>query len=154
MTALTADQKITFARWIDLGCPINAGQGTADEAYGWFVDDVRPTLTVSAPRPGLSSAPLSLIRVGVADAYTGIQPGSLSITATIAIAGRAPGAQLADLAQPTGDGIFTITLPAPLTSAPAARLYAEVRDGQGNVTRVVRSFSILTQRVLLPVIRR
>jgi hypothetical protein len=154
MTALTADQKIMLARWIDLGCPINTGEGTADQNFGWFLDDVRPTLTVSAPRPGLSSTPLSVIRVGVADAYTGIQPGSLSITATIPIAGRAPGAQLADLAQPTGDGIYTLTLPTPLTSAPPARLYVQVRDVQGNVTRVVQTFSILTQRVFLPAIRR
>jgi hypothetical protein len=154
MAALTADQKITLARWIDLGCPINAGEGTANASYGWFLDDVRPTLTVSAPRPGLSHTPLTVIRVGVADAYTGVQPGSLSITATISIAGRAPGTQLADLAQPTGDGIYTITLPAPLTSVPSARLYVQVRDGQGNVTRVVQSFSILTQRMFLPFIRR
>jgi len=154
MPTLTADQKITLARWIDLGCPINAGQGTPNENYGWFLDDVRPTLTVSAPRPGLSSTPLSFIRIGVADAYTGIQPGSLSITATIPIAGRAPGAQLADLAQPTGDGIYTLTLPTPLTSATNARLYVQVRDVQGNVTRLTTTFSILPQRVYLPIVRR
>ena len=27
--ALSEDEKITFARWVDLGCPINGSQGTA-----------------------------------------------------------------------------------------------------------------------------
>ncbi len=41
-----------FARWIDLGCPINTAEGTADDAFGWFLDDLRPTLTVDQPRRG------------------------------------------------------------------------------------------------------
>ncbi|MBL8046809.1 MAG: hypothetical protein JNL09_09720, partial [Anaerolineales bacterium] len=152
MAALTADQKITLARWIDLGCPINAGEGTADENYGWFVDDVRPTLEVSAPRAGLSSQPLTQIRVGVADAYTGINLATLSITATVPLAGRPAGAQLADLAQAAGDGIYTI--PINLTGTGQTVLYVQVADVQGNVTRVQRTFSVLTRRMYLPAVQR
>ena len=36
-----------FARWIDLGAPIDY----AHSSYGWFLDDLRPTLTLSLP-PG------------------------------------------------------------------------------------------------------
>jgi hypothetical protein len=152
MAALTADQKITLARWIDLGCPINAGEGTANENYGWFVDDVRPTLEVSAPRAGLSSVPLTQIRVGVADAYTGVNLATLSITATVPLAGRPAGAQLADLAQAAGDGIYTI--PVNLTGAGNAVLYVQVADNEGNLTRLQRTFSILTRRMYLPAVQR
>jgi hypothetical protein len=151
VATLTADQKITLARWIDLGCPINSGEGTADEDYGWFVDDVRPTLEVSLPRAGLSAVPAAGIRIGLADAYTGVDAATLSVTATVSIAGRPPGAQLADLAQPAGDGI--VVIPASLNNV-AATLYVSVADVQGNVTRVERRFAILTQQLFLPLMRR
>jgi hypothetical protein len=138
---LTIDEKITFARWIDLGCPINAGQG--DNAnFGWFVDDNRPTLAVSLPRAGQNSGPLSQLRVGIADAYTGIAPGSLSIKADIAINGRAAGQELADLAQASGEGIYTIALTPPLSGVALAHLRVQVADRQGNVTRVNQKFSV------------
>jgi hypothetical protein len=38
--ALTADEQMLFARWIDLGCPINTGTGD-DANYGWFLDELR-----------------------------------------------------------------------------------------------------------------
>ena len=48
---LSEDEKMLFARWIDLGCPIDWDQS----AYGWFLDDLRPALDVSLPlfRPEL-----------------------------------------------------------------------------------------------------
>jgi hypothetical protein len=151
---MTMDEKMTFGRWIDLGCPINTGQGGANEDFGWFLDDQRPTLAVSAPRPGLSRLPVTLIRVGAADAYTGIAPGSLSITATVPLAGRPAGAQLADLATAAGDGIYTIAVSPPLDDVLNARLYAQVADGQGNVTRVVQTFSVESEPMFLPMVGR
>jgi len=49
---LTQDEKMTIARWVDLGCPIDLGWGNANARFGWFLDDLRPVLTVSLPRPG------------------------------------------------------------------------------------------------------
>src|SRR5262249_32303120 len=43
---LSEDEKMTIVRWIDLGCPIDEGP------RGWFLDDLKPTLTMSSPRPG------------------------------------------------------------------------------------------------------
>jgi hypothetical protein len=151
---MTIDEKMTFGRWIDLGCPINTSQGSISQDYGWFLDDQRPVLTVSAPRPGLSRLPVTLIRVGVADAYTGIAPGSLSITTTVPLAGRPAGAQLADLAVPAGDGIYAIPLSPPLDDVVNARLHAQVADGQGNVTRVVQTFSVESEPLFLPLVGR
>jgi hypothetical protein len=154
VAGMTIDEKMTFGRWVDLGCPINTGEGTASEAFGWFVDDVRPTLTVSAPRPGYTPLPATEIRVGLADAYTGIAPGTLSITSTLALAGRPAGAQLADLALPAGDGIVVIPLSTALDNVVNARLYSQVADNQGNLTRVVQTFSIVSQPLYLPLIWR
>jgi hypothetical protein len=154
--ALTHDQKMLFVRWVDLGCPINTGQGS-NANFGWFLDDVRPTLDVSLPRPGTNTLPVNVIRIGVADAYSGIEPQSLSITATVTINNRAPGTPLADLAAPIGDGIFAITLTQPLTNVTNAVVRVQVADKQGNVTRVNREFSTsidLGRSTFLPAVRR
>ena len=46
---LSDEEKRMFARWIDLDCAINTGTG--DNAnYGWFLDELRPTVAVSSPR--------------------------------------------------------------------------------------------------------
>jgi hypothetical protein len=139
---LTDDEKMTIARWVDLGCPINSGQGTSGEKLGWFLDDVRPTLAVSLPRPRVSASPLNQILAGIADAYSGVKPGSLSIKADFPVNGRPAGSELADLAQPSGDGILSIPLSPPIVDLPAGKLAVSVADKQGNVTRVNQSFSV------------
>jgi hypothetical protein len=138
---LSIDEKMAIARWIDLGAPINFGDDGAT-AYGWFLDEIRPTLAVSLPRPGFNQAPLTALRIGIADANTGIAPGSLSVRADIALAGRAAGAELADLAVAGSDGIHTIALAAPITALDEGHLFVAVTDRQGNVTRIDRRFSV------------
>ncbi len=133
---LTEDEKITFARWIDLGCPIDTAEGTADDAYGWFLDDLKPTLTLSEPRPGLNPTGFSSLRFGLADANSGIDLPTLSVRATFPIAGRSPLTELADLATQVGDGIYEIPLGAPPGSLLDAHVLVEVADHQGNITRI------------------
>jgi len=165
---LSAEQKLTLARWVDLGCPIDGvgkdggdpsaeapgAEAASGSGYGWFLDEVRPTLTVSAPRAGLSREPLRFIRVGVADAYSGIQPDSLSIRLDQPLAGRPADAELADLAQPAGEGIFLVPIPEGLTGAHRARLKVSVADRQGNVHRVTVTFSVRSHHVYLPSLKR
>jgi hypothetical protein len=138
--ALTEDEKMTIARWIDLGCPINNGDGGGTE-YGWFLDEIRPTLEVSVPREGRSMTTLTEIVVGIADAYTGIEPGSLSIVANFALAGRAAGSELADLASEIEQGVWRIDLGAPVAVPDDGELRFEVRDLQGNTTWAMRQRS-------------
>jgi len=135
---LTADEKLTFVRWIDLGCPIDTGNA----AYGWLLDDLKPTLAMSSPRAGVLPQPVYEIRIGIADAHSGIDPASLSITSDLAVNGRAPGAELADLAVGVDDGIRAITLSPPIAQVVDRHVYAEVRDHQGNVTRIARAFTV------------
>ncbi len=138
---LSEDEKIDIARWIDLGAPINWGGG-GTTPWGWFLDEIRPTLELSIPRPGENTQPVSEIRIGVADAHTGLDMSTLSVSADFAVAGRAPGSELADLAAGVGDGIYSIALDAPITVLDTTHVRAEIADQQGNITRVDRSFSV------------
>ncbi len=164
---LSAEQKLTLARWVDLGCPIDgvgaqdapdaaeAGPGgdtapPAPHPYGWYLDEVRPTLTVSAPRAGASEEVLRTIRIGFTDAYSGIQADSLSVRLDQPLMGRPPGAELADLAQPAGEGIVLIPIPQGLSGAHRATLTVTVADRQGNQTRQTVTFSIRAHKAYLP----
>jgi hypothetical protein len=137
---LTIDEKMTIARWIDLGAPINVGDDGATP-WGWFLDEIRPTLALSLPRPGGNPPPVETIRIGVADAH-GVAPGSLSVTADFPVAGRAPGTELADLAVASGDDVATIAIDPPLAELGERHVRAQVADLQGNVTRVDRRFYV------------
>jgi len=134
---LSEDEKRLFVRWIDLGAPIDTGNA----AYGWRLDDLRPTLTVSSPRPGVNTQAVSEIRIGAADANSGIAAGSLSLKASVAIAGRPAGSELADLLQNVAQGVWSLPLGNPLPPTPSAWIATEVRDVQGNITRVRVAFS-------------
>lgn len=135
--ALSEAEKMTFGRWIDLGCPIDLGP------HGWFRDDQRPVLTVTSPRTGLTETPITELRVGAADGYSGLAPGSLSIWADFVVAGRPPGSELVDLFQEVADGVWVQALAAPLPPLVERKLTVQVADNQGNVTRVEQSFSTL-----------
>lgn len=135
---LTADEKLMFVRWIDLGCPIDTG----DPRYGWFMDDLKPTVALSLPRPHANAPPLNAIRFGLADANSGIDLSTLHVSADFAVNGRAAGAELADLAQTAGEDIWTIALSPPLTEGFNRHVHVSVQDMQGNVTRVARAFFV------------
>ncbi|OZG73419.1 hypothetical protein BTA51_10355 [Hahella sp. CCB-MM4] len=139
---LTIDEKMTFARWIDLGCPIDTAKGTEREGYGWFLDETRPTLAVTYPAPGNSFYPLTRILVGVADAYTGVNVSSLHITADFEVDGKAPGTELAEGFRQVSDGVYEMTLQNSIYSLSQGTLFVSVRDNQGNVTKMERSFAI------------
>lgn len=131
---LSDDEKMLIARWIDLGCPINQG------AYGWFLDDLRPTLTVSQPRPNRNTRPLTEIRVGFADANSGIMSNALSITADFPVNGLEPGAELVSLGSLIDDGILVIPLDAPVINMATGTVTAVVYDNQTNRNEVAVRF--------------
>jgi hypothetical protein len=144
---LTEDEKIMFARWIDLGCPINSGGGS-DANFGWFLDELRPTLAVSSPRQNRNFTPLTELRLGVSDAYSGISNGTLSVKADFAVNGAAAGVELVSQGSFVSPGIFSIPLQAPITNSPSRHLTATVADSQGNTNKVRVRFW-----VQLPVLR-
>lgn len=141
--ALSEEEKLRVVRWIDLGAPVDIGSGSA-AALGWMLDEIRPTLTVSVPRPGAHSGPLTAIEFGIADAYTGIDRASLDVRADFAVNGRPAGSQLADLVQDLGDGRQRLALVAPLPALARGVLSVSVADLQGNRQRVDRVFSLVS----------
>jgi hypothetical protein len=140
---LTEDEKMLFARWVDLGCPINRNE-RGRKALGWFLDDLRPTLTVSMPRSGVNLQPLTHIRIGAFDYYSGLDMNSLSVKADFPLNGKQPGAELARFFTPHAphDHIWTMALHPELTRLRSGEIAVSIKDKQGNITKVVQSFSI------------
>src|SRR5205085_1733441 len=86
---LTDEDRLTLARWIDLGCPIDlddTGSKGERRAASWFADDVRPTLTVSSPAGGANA---KVIFLGMHDYESGLDLSSLHVTANFAVNGTA-----------------------------------------------------------------
>ncbi len=139
---LSEDEKMMLARWVDLGCPINSGQlgGGGNGDFGWFLDDLRPTLTVGSPRQNANTQPVTEIRVGMADAYSGINAASLSVKAEFPVNGFPPGTELAGQGSFVERGVFSIPLRDPLTRLSANRIMASVADHQGNRNTVTVRF--------------
>jgi hypothetical protein len=138
---LSDEEKLKFVRWIDLGAPIDTGSGNA-AAFGWLLDDLKPTLTISAPRAGANPGSLTEIRFGIADAYSGIAPASFDVRADFAVNGRAAGSQLSDLVQDLGDGRRRIALSPAIPTLVRGVLTVAVADQQGNVQRQQRVFGV------------
>jgi hypothetical protein len=83
---------------------------------------------------------LEHILVGMHDYGTGLDPAGLTVTADFAVEGVAAGQNLAPKFASLGGGVFELKLSSPL-SVPRGRLAVSVKDRQGNVARIERTFS-------------
>lgn len=136
MPTLSMEEKMTIARWIDLGAPLDTSVDTGTN-LGWFVDDNKPTLTISEPRQNVNHAPVTRIVVAVADAYTGIDTSSLSIKADFTVNGHPANTELSGFFTANAEGIYQLNLNTALPANSQERhILAEVKDNQGNVKRV------------------
>ena len=142
VAALTDEDKLTLVRWIDLGCPIDLAHSPAKPqaaGYGWHLDDQRPTLSVPLPKSGANEK-LDRILIGMHDYGTGLDATSFTVTADVAINGVTAGENLAPKFAALGGGVYELKLGTPLTTA-RGKLLVSVKDKQGNVTRIERTFS-------------
>ncbi len=138
---LSDEDRLTLVRWIDLGCPIDLDHDAARpevSGFGWMLDDQRPTLTLAAPRAG-ANPPLTRLLVGMYD-YGGLAPDHFQVVASFPVAGVAAGKNLAAKFRPVEPGVWELPLAQPLSVA-RGTLTVSVRDRQGNVTRIERTFS-------------
>ncbi len=136
MNSLTMKQKMTFARWIDLGAPLDISL-TRGTNLGWFIDDVKPTLTISQPRANINNQDINEIRFGLSDANTGIDFSTLSVKADFDINGLIAGSELSGLVSLIEDGIYRIQLNQAIEQNSLERhIFIEIYDNQGNVKRV------------------
>jgi hypothetical protein len=141
---LADEDRRTIVRWIDLGCPVDLDYDAARpdaRGYGWMCDDNRPVLAVTYPRAG-ENARLERIVVGMYDYDSGLDEASFAVTADFPVNGIAAGENLAGRFKGTAPGVWELKLDKPLVSLPRGKLDVSVRDGQGNTSRIVRSFSV------------
>jgi hypothetical protein len=89
-----------------------------------------------------ANAPLTRLLVGMHDFDSGLDPDSFSVTADFAVDGVAPGQNLASRFKPTAQGVRELKLAKPIEQLPRGTLTVSVKDRQGNLTRIVRSFSV------------
>jgi hypothetical protein len=141
---LTDEDRRTIARWIDLGCPIDLDYDPKNpeaRGAGWMCDDNRPVLTLTRPAAG-PNPPLSRIRLGMHDYGSGLDPASFKVTADVAIDGAAPGTNLAPKFAEVAQGVWELKLSTAIDALPSGRLVVEVKDRQGNTSRIERLFSV------------
>jgi hypothetical protein len=142
VAALADEDRLTLVRWIDLGCPIDQEydpKNPARAGFGWMLDDQRPTLTLASPRAG-ANPPVERFLVGMHDYGTGLDPASFEVVADFVVDGVPAGRNLAGRFKSVGPGVSEFILSAPLR-LDRGTLRVSVRDRQGNVTRIERTFT-------------
>jgi hypothetical protein len=65
------------------------------------------------------------------------------VTADFPVDGVAPGDNLAGKFKARGDGVWELVLAKPIEDLKNAKLTVSVKDRQGNVTRIERSFTVV-----------
>lgn len=145
--ALTDEERLVIARWVDLGCPIDLSPppSPGEPPRGWFADDTRPTLTIAVPVAG-ANASLDRIVIGALDAGAGLDEATLHVVADVPIVGAEPGEDLAGRFASTSPGIWQLRLGKPLELDHTATLTVSIADRVGNVTRIVRRFFTVHDR--------
>lgn len=137
VAGMSADEKMTLARWIDLGAPIDFGQ-----PWGFLEDDQRPTLVLrpSVARARASRA-LRFLEISAFDIESGVVPGSLTVTCNLRLGNVAPGGNLAagKAIDPEGK-ILRLPLPRAVTPGERPVFTVTVRDAAGHRTQIVRSY--------------
>jgi len=146
---LTDEDRFTIVRWIDLGCPIDLDYDSAHpdvRHFGWMLDDNRPTLTLTAPHAG-ANASLNRIVIGAYDYYTGLDMESLTVTADFPVNDTKPGENLAAKFKPLSQGVWELKLAQAINELPQANINVSVKDKQGNVSRIERTFAVGTPKL-------
>lgn len=141
---LSDEDRLTLVRWIDLGCPIDLdfdARHPEQRGRGWLCDDNRPTLTLAYPKAGVNES-ISRILVGMHDYDSGLDMDSFEVVADCPIDGMAAGANLAPRFQSVAQGVWEWQLARAITDLPTSKLTVAIKDRQGNVTRIERTFRV------------
>jgi hypothetical protein len=141
---VTGEDRLTIVRWIDLGCPIDLDFDPAHperRGYGWLLDENRPTLAVAYPKSG-GNEKLERILLGMFDYNTGLDTKSLSVKADFAVDGIPAGRDLASKFKQLPDWRWELRLNKPIEQLKKGKLTITVKDIQGNISTVERTFSV------------
>lgn len=145
---LTDEDRRTIVRWIDLGCPIDREfdpKNFAKRGFGWMLDDHRPTLAMTYPRARMNE-PLTRLLIGMHDYDSGLDLDSFSVVADFPLDGSPAGENLARKFKALPDSRWELILTQPLTNLARGKVTISIKDRQGNVTRVERTFSVSAKR--------
>lgn len=136
LRGLTWDEKLTLARWVDLGAPIQF-----DTTWGWLEDDLRPTLWVSPTLEQAQTGAVNKVTVGAYDLESGLAPHTLKVLFNVPIGGQPAGTNFANSLSLSNGGVLTVPLPAQIDlAASQAELTVQIQDNAGQLTEVVRTF--------------
>jgi hypothetical protein len=138
---LTEDEKILFARWIDLGTPITHPAEDRQQS-GWFADELRPTVTISSPRSGRNDSGLQVIRFGAHDYYSDLDTSQGEVIASFDVNGFPAGTNLINEFEVSGDHIWTLNLTSPIDALPEQEITVKLWDNYNNLSEVNRSFFV------------
>lgn len=135
---MTWAEKMKFVRWVDLGAPIDLSNRGA---WGWFEDDLRPTLWAS-PTGAQANASRNQVTVSAYDLESGLKNNSLRVTFNIPINGHAAGYNFAQGINPANGATVNVPLGASVNLAVSnAVMTVQIQDNAGQLTEIVRSFS-------------
>ena len=140
---LNDEEKLTFARWVDIGCPIDLAfdpEQPDERGSGWMLDEGRPTLTLTYPAAGINQAPVTRILLGMHDYYTGLDTESLAATADFAVDDTAAGENLASRFKSVAPGVWECKLNQPIKVLERGKVVVAIRDREGNENRIERTF--------------
>ena len=131
-------------RWIDLGCPIDLDYDPKKPAKtGLRLDARRPAADADAHarrRPARTRRSTRIL-VGMHDYGTGLDAASFAVIADFAVDGVARGSEPGGEVQGARRrACGELKLTAPL-AVKRGKLTVSVKDRQGNVTRIERTFS-------------
>lgn len=141
VTPLTDTEKGNFIRWIDLGCPIDTANDTDKAGFGWYLDETRPTLTLASPRAG-NNGKLTSIVIGFDDYYTGINMESFSVLANFPIDEKPANTELGQYFKKSSQGVYEYVLNNSIVELKNAELTVSIKDKQGNINKIVRTFKV------------
>src|SRR5262249_56692561 len=110
---------------------------------GWRGAGRRPAWSWTSPGAG-PTPPLTRIVVGMHDYYTGLDMDSFRVVADFALDGVAAGQNLAPKFKGKALGVWELALSKALTEVPKGKLTVFVKDRQGNLTQIERTFAVGT----------
>ncbi|HEV8631623.1 MAG TPA: hypothetical protein VGV61_14995 [Thermoanaerobaculia bacterium] len=137
VAGMTRAEKLTLARWVDLGAGIDLGS-----PWGFLEDDLRPTLVLRPSiEQALAAGAVATLEVAAFDVESGVAAGSLQVTADVALGGFLAGANLAQGATLDPEGsVYRLVLPRAVATVENVTFTARVRDAAGHWTELRRTY--------------
>jgi hypothetical protein len=137
VAGMTYAEKITLARWVDVGAPIDLGA-----PWGFLEDDLRPTLVLGPSLAAAASAgSIATLRVAAFDVESGVDPATLAVTCDRTLGAFPPGSNLAVGQALDAEGaVLLLTLPAAVATSARPTFTVRVADHAGHRTEIRRTY--------------